>query len=298
MLKGIGLKVGATVLFAGMAVLVKLAGPDYPTGQIMFCRSFFALIPIGWLVWRDGGLHRLKTTRPLAHVGRSFIGFAAMICGFNALVLLPLADATALGFAAPLMTTALAALLLGEVVRIYRWTAVGVGFLGILLMAQPTAIISGEISGLGVAASLMGAFLASIAMIFIKRMTASEAPITIVFYFTLTCTILAGTSLFYAAKWPDVTGAALLVGMGILGGLAQHLMTSSYKYADASVLAPIDYIAMVWAVVLGFMIFGERPAMPVLAGAAIVTLSGLFIVWRERQIGIAKTRPPERVVPL
>lgn len=289
---GIACKVGATALFAGMGALIKAIGGDYPIGQVVFSRSVFALIPVLLLVHHAGGLAVLRTTRPGSHLLRSFSGFLAMTCSFSALTMLPLADATALNFVSPLMTTALAVPLLGERVRIYRWTAVLVGFAGVVLMLRPEGTASGPLVAgvvpLGVVFALLGALFTALAMIAIRRMAAAEPSITIVFWFTTSCTMLGGLTLPFAFRLPPAEDGAMLVAIGLLGGCAQVLLTNSYRHAPASTLAPFDYAAMLWALVIGYFAFGETPEAPVMAGAVVVIASGLFIVWRERQLGLIR----------
>ncbi len=289
---GIAYKIGATALFASMGALIKSTGPDYPIGQVVFSRSVFALIPVLVLVRHAGGLAVLRTRRPGGHLLRSLSGFMAMTCSFAGLTLLPLADATALGFVSPLMTTALAVPLLGERVRIYRWSAVLVGFAGVLLMLRPAGTAGGPMLigavPLGVVLALLGALFTALAMIAIRRMAAAEPSITIVFWFTASCTALGALTLPFAFRLPPASDAVALVGIGLLGGCAQVLLTNSYRLAPASTLAPFDYTAMLWALVIGYVVFREVPEPLVMAGAAIVIASGLFIVWRERRLGLSR----------
>lgn len=291
---GIGYKVLATGLFAGMSALIKFVGGDYPVGQVAFARSLFALVPVFLLIRWNGGLAALRTTRPGAHLMRSVSGFAAMMLSFGGLALLPLADATALGFLAPLLTTAFAALLLGERVRVYRWTAVFVGFGGMLLMVQPQGESAGPIVlgilPLGVVLALSATVFTALAMISIRRMANTEPSITIVFWFTLTCTVFAGLTLPFAHVVPTPRDAMLLVAIGLLGGFAQVLLTASYRLAPASTLAPFDYTALLWALIIGYVVFGDVPDPLVLGGAGIVIGSGIFIILRERMLGLERGR--------
>lgn len=291
---GIGYKILATGLFAAMSALIKHVGADYPVGQVVFARSLFALIPVFLLIHWTGGLSALKTRRPGAHLVRSLAGFLAMVLSFGGLALLPLADATALGFLAPLLTTAFAALLLGEQVRVYRWSAVVIGFGGVLLMVQPQGAAGGPVVlgvlPLGVALALSAAVFTALAMVSIRRMVDTEPSIAIVFYFTLTCTVFAGLTLPFEHVVPPPRDAALLVAIGLLGGFAQVLLTASYRFAPASTLAPFDYTALLWALGIGYVAFGDVPKPLVLAGAAVVVGSGIFIILRERALGLERTR--------
>jgi len=300
-LRSVGLKVVSTGLFAVMGALIKWLGPEYPTGQIVFVRSLFALIPVLVLLRAAGGWSVLRTARPFSHLGRSLAGVTAMFCRFTALTLIPLATATAITFAAPLITTALAAWLLGETVRRSRWTAVTVGFLGVLLMLQPAVMrgldpkVVDDTYVLGAGAALLGALFMAIAMIQIRRMTATEPSITIVFYFSATCTVVGAATLPFAAVVPDLTDGAAMVAIGVLGGLAQVTLTASYRHAGASLIAPFEYTALLWAFAIGYVAFGEVPEPVVLTGAAFVVAAGVFILYREHRLGLerARQRRPE-----
>ncbi len=303
-LRSVGLKVVSTGLFAVMGALIKWLGPDYPTGQIVFVRSLFALIPVLLLVRAAGGWSVLRTARPWSHLGRSLAGVTAMFCRFTSLTLIPLATATAITFAAPLITTALAAWLLGETVRRYRWTAVTVGFLGVLLMLQP-AVVRGLTAGamddayvFGAAAALLGAVFMAIAMIQIRHMTATEPGISIVFYFSATCTVVGAATLPFAAVMPDLLDGAAMVAIGVVGGLAQVTLTASYRNAGASLIAPFEYTALLWAFLIGYVVFGEVPEPVVLAGAAVVVAAGVFILHREHRLGLERARQRRPEPPL
>ncbi len=291
----IAFKLGAVGLFACMSGIVKALADQVPVGQVVFARSFFALLPILWLIWRAGGFHSLKTTRPLGHALRSGAGLFAMFCGFAALGLAPLADVVAIGFAATVFTPALAFVFLKERVGIYRWSAVGIGFVGILLMLQPAGLQlfeagldrpPAEAVGLGFA--LMGAVFVALATIAIRALATKEQPAAIIFYFTMTCTVVSALTLPFDAVMPDTRQALMLITIGVIGGIAQILMTRAYVLAPASLVAPFDYTAMVYAAIIGYLIFGDRIEPIVLAGAVLVIGSGLFIFYRERRLGLPR----------
>jgi drug/metabolite transporter (DMT)-like permease len=298
MLKGIGLKIGATFAFALMAALVKTAAPVFPVSEVVFFRSIFAMATLAaWLASRGEWPGALKTARPLGHVGRSIAGSGGMFGGFLALAMLPLADATAFTFATPLMVVPLAAVVLGEEVRLTRALAVGAGFLGVVVM------LSGHFGGasrIGAIVALCGASAAAVAMIQTRRLTQSEATGAIVFYFSSVTAAISLVILVGASLWPS--GAPLaeavasqrfvapgplaffaLAAVGLLGGCGQILMTHCYRYADASVIAPFDYVSMIWAATLGYLVFAETPTPRVLLGAGIVVAAGVAMLWREHQ---------------
>ena len=283
----IALKLLATLTFSAMYVAIRLAG-SVPVGEVVFFRAFFALVPLFVVATFTVGLRAVfRTQRLHVHMLRSVMGVTSMFLNFAALKMLPLADLTGFSFVMPIFAVVLAALLLREQVGPWRGTAVVIGFGGVLLMINPNGgsgsiLAHGLSPGAGLA--LLGALLSAFVVIFIRQMSTTERSETIVFYFMLV-TALAGalTMLWWRAPLTPVM-TAWLVTAGLLGGIGQICMTYSYRYAEPSLLAPFDYVAMVWAALFGFAVFGEVPERWVLAGAAIVVSSGLFIVWRERQL--------------
>jgi drug/metabolite transporter (DMT)-like permease len=241
------------------------------------------------MVIRGIGMSTLKTNQPWSHARRAMTGVCAMFSYFGALTFLPVADLTAIGFASPLIVVILAATVLGEVVRLYRWSAVAVGFIGVMIMVSPH--ISGDFghgSGIGVGLALANAVFVAFTMIFIRMMSASEPALTIAFYFQLASACVSGLIMTFMWVTPDVGQLVLLVSLGVLGGIGQLLMTNSYRFADASTLANFDYAAMVWAILFGWLVFSELPPAEVFVGAVVVIGSGLFIAWREQKLGLAR----------
>jgi drug/metabolite transporter (DMT)-like permease len=292
---GIALKIAATFSFSLMAAIARWLGDAYPLGQIVFFRASFALLPIaGLMFFSKTSLAELATERPLAHVLRSIAGVGAMFSYFAALAYLPLADVTAIGFASPLFVVALAAVVLGEHVHVYRWSAVAVGFVGVLIMVSPHLQQSEAGTPIvGLVCAFAAAIFTAFAMVAIRRMSATESAIAIALYFQLTCMSVSLATLPFAWVTPNARDLTLLVLIGIMGGFGQLFMTNSFRFAQASMLANFDYAAMVWAILFGWLFFSELPASAVYLGAAIVIASGAFIAWRERQLGIE--RAAERV---
>src|SRR5499426_2308513 len=292
-LKAISLKVMSALLFALMSALVRFLGERYPVGQIVFFRSAFAILPVVLIyAWRNELMAAVRTVRPLGHAGRGAISMCGMFCNFSALARLPIVDATALSFTAPLITVAMSAVILKERVRIYRWSAVLVGLIGILVMLGPhfdlSAYANSAMTTAGIAFAIAGAFFNSGSVIQTRRLTETETTSSIVFYFSLICA-LAGLATWplgwLMPTWPEL--AALIV-IGICGGLAHILLTESYRLAPASMIAPFDYTSMLWALLLGFLVFGEVPSMLVFVGAGIIAAAGLFVIWRERRLGLKR----------
>lgn len=294
--KGILLKLVSALLFAVMSALIRWLGEIVPLGQVVFFRSAFAIVPVVIIYALRGELMTaVRTGRPFGHFGRGLVGIAGMFLSFAALARLPLANATAIGFAAPLITVALAALVLKERVRIYRWSAVGVGFVGVLVMLVPYLDLSSTAAGgstqtIGAVLGLAAAFCNAGSVIQTRRLTDSETTSAIVLYFSLICAV--GGLLTLPFDWHHPTGRELaaLIAIGMIGGVSHLLLTESYRFAPTSVVAPFDYTSIFWAFVLGYAMFGEVPSALVFVGAAIIALAGLFVIWRERQLGIGRSR--------
>jgi drug/metabolite transporter (DMT)-like permease len=298
--KGIALKLISALLFAAMSALVRDLGKVAPVGQMVFFRSAFAILPVVVIYAFRGELGTaVRTSRPLGQLGRGLLSVGGMFSNFAALVRLPLADATAISFASPLITVALAAIVLKERVRIYRWSAVLVGFAGVIVMLIPHFEV-GHYAAIGAATAAIGSLLALASamcnagtVIQTRRLTQSETTSSIVFYFSAVCAIAGALTLpfdWYTPSAGELTG---LISLGVLGGLAHILLTESYRHAAASVVAPFDYTSMLWALVLGYWLFGELPETLVYVGASIVASAGLFVIWRERQLGLARAREVE-----
>ena len=295
---GISLKIASALAFTLMSAGVKLVGERYPVGEIVFFRSAFALVPLLlWLSWRGRLLDAVRTNDLKGHGLRGIISTCGMFAGFVALSYLPLSDAVAIGYASPLITVVLAALLLKETVRAYRWTAVVVGFAGVLIMLMPhlnlSALAQGGGAGVGALFALFAACCSAGATIQIRRLTATERTGAIVFYFSLMTTVLGLATLVLGWRMPDLADAALLVTIGVLGGIGQILLTQSYRYADTSLIAPFEYTTMLWAVLIGWFLFAQLPQAAVVAGGIIVAAAGIFVLWRERRLGLQRAKAVE-----
>lgn len=302
-LYGISLKIISTLAFTLMSAGIKIVAARSPVGQMIFCRSFFALIPLFiWLVWQGDFPLALRTRNLAGHLKRGLIGSIGMFAGFTALTLLPLPDAIAINYAGPLLVVMLAAWLLKEQVRFYRWTAVVVGFVGVVIMLSPhfetrdIALGLGSGPALGALAAIVGAFCSAFATIAVRMLTKTETTGAIVFYFMVLTSLLGLATSVFGWPMPTLSDAALLVMIGILGGLGQIFLTASYRAADASLVAPFEYTSMIWALAIGWFLFGEMPVKAVLVGSAIVVSAGLFVIWRENQLGLLR-RPSNEADP-
>jgi len=286
-LLGIALKLSGTVLLAGMAALVKVLSTKYPIMEIAFFRSVFGLLTVVVLILASRErLGWLRSKHPWAHVRRGMVGVGGLATTFLTLSLLPLADATALSFSAPLFLVMFAIPLLGERVGIYRLSAVAIGFVGVVMIAQPH-VTGGEgvtPQPLGVAVGVLAAVLIALAQIALRFAGRTERTYTTVFYFSLSCALISALALPFGWTNPDWGGFTLLALTGLLGGVSQLCFTQSYRYADATALASFDYATLVWALFIGLIFFDEFPTAMVIGGALIVIASGLFIVFRERYL--------------
>jgi drug/metabolite transporter (DMT)-like permease len=288
-IKAISLKVASALIFAVMSVLVRYLGAAYPVGQVVFFRSAFAIVPVVVIyAWRRELEAAVRMGRPFGHAGRGLTAIGGMFCNFSALARLPIVDATAISFAAPLITVAMAALWLKERVRIYRWSAVIIGFAGVLVMLLPHLDISGSVAAAGAAIGaffgLAGAFFNAGSIIQTRHLTKSETTSSIVFYFSLICALAGLVTWPFGWNTPSGTELAALVGIGLCGGLGHIVLTESYRWAPASLVAPFEYTSMLWALMLGYLAFGELPTALGFLGAAIIAGAGLFVIWRERQL--------------
>ena len=293
-LRGIALKVMAVCLFMGMASLIKAASTDVPPGQAVFFRSFFALpIILGWLAMRGELRHGWKTENPVGHFWRGLIGTSAMGLGFTGLGLLPLPEVTAIGYAAPLLVVVFASMFLNEQVGWYRLSAVGLGMIGVLIVLSPRLSIGASLSSgetLGAIVVLMGAVFAALAQVFVRKLVQTEGTAAIVFWFTITSSLLALCTIPWGWALPSVAAATMLIIAGLLGGMGQIFLTSSYRFADASLVAPFDYTSMILALIIGYFVFDEVPTGTMLMGAVIVITAGVLIIWRERVLGLQRVQ--------
>ncbi len=303
-LRGIGLKVLSVTVFTMMAICIKASAPHVPPGEAVFFRSFFAMpVIIVWLIWQHDLRHGLETRHPLGHLWRGLVGTSAMGFGFTALGLLPLPEATALGYAAPLLTVILAAMFLGERVRAFRLTAVFVGLIGVVIVLLPNLTLvkpdgaATAAQTVGAMAALLGAVSAAMAQVFVRKLIHTEKTGTIVFYFSLTASVLSLVTLPFGWVVPLPLEAVLLVSAGVLGGVGQILLTESYRHAETGVIAPFEYVSMLLALILGYVIFDELPTRSMLIGAALIVAAGLFIIWRERRLGIQRAASRKVMTP-
>ncbi len=262
--------------FSLMDVLVKWSDA-YPVGQVLFFRGFCGIIPILFLIPRDRFLDFYKTTRPLLHFKRCLSGLIALVAIFIALRNLPLATVVSITFAAPIFTTIFSIFLLKEKVGLYRWLAVLVGFIGIIVITEP-GFSSLNFYYIYPIIFCLGLSYVAIA---IRKLSTTEPVWLISFFFSFSIAILGLLSLFQGWIMPNFLDLFLLSMVGILGGLANLWLSQSYKYSEVSLVTPLKYLALVFAIIFGYFIWSEVPTLKTLIGALLVILSSFIIFRRE-----------------
>jgi drug/metabolite transporter (DMT)-like permease len=281
-LAGIALRLLTALLLAVMFALVKLAATrGVHVVESLFYRQIGSALCAMGLVAAGAGFASLRTRRVGAHVIRMVLGVTAMGLNFLAMIMLPLAEATSIGFTVPIFATVLAALLLGEPTGKWRWGAVAAGFAGVLLIIQPG---SGEVATLGAAVAILAALLTAMVTIVIRRLGATEKTPTTVFWFAISSLVPLGLLMMRYGGMHDGETWAILAGLALAGGLAQITLTAALRLASVALVMPMDYTSLLWATLLGFWIFAELPTPWVWAGAPVIIASGLVIVWREHRL--------------
>lgn len=296
-------KLAAVVFFIIMATLIKASSERVPTGEAVFFRSFFAIpIILSWLAVRGELKTGLKTDNLTGHFWRGLVGTMGMSTGFAALGLLPFSEVKAIQYAQPVLVVVFAAMFLGERVRIFRLTAVALGMAGVLVIMSPRLTILNEAGSdirlaLGALLAFASALFAALAHVFVRKLTQSEATSAIVFYFAITASTLSLLTIPYGWVYPTPQEAIMLVGAGLVGAIGQIFLTSSYRYADASLIAPFEYSSILLALAIGFFVFAEVPTWMMLGGVVMIVAAGGLIIWRERQLGYERSKGRKVMTP-
>lgn len=277
-LHGIYLKLASLVLFCTMDAMVKGLGDTYGSFQLMLFRSAIALIPVAVLIWRAGGLRIVRANRPWLQAVRVVVGFGSTLGFFYVFPRMPLVDAYAISFAAPLFMVALSVPLLREPVGWRRWTAVAVGFAGVLIMLDPWGMDIHPISLILLAAT----FCYALSTILVRLLSRHDHDVVTLFWFALACSAVSLVGAIPEWIWPTPMDWLWLIVLGLLGGVAQILITRAWRLAPAAVLAPFDYSSIVLAMLFGYLWFQEEPSWTVWYGLPLVIGSGLYILHRER----------------
>ena len=279
-LKGIAALVTAGAILSLTDSLAKHLTGIYPVGEILFFRSLFVFIPILFMVSRSGGLGSLRVNN---WGGQILRGGCVLFTTFGfvmAIKVMPLADVIAIFFVSPIFGTAMAPFLLGEKVGWRRWTAVLIGFAGVLYMIKPG---SNPLVWVAVFA-LSAAFTNSLRDIITRRLSTTETNNSIMFYSTAFVLIGGLCALPFGWKTPDLYGIGILAATGILQGVGQYFLVIAFRFGEVAVLAPFRYFNLVWAVIYGYLFFGDVPQRDIIIGGAVVVGSGLFIWWRELRV--------------
>ena len=281
----------SVLFFSLMDVLIKITN-EYDVGQVMFSRAIFGLIPIFFLIPKNRIKNFYKTKNKLLHFYRSFVGAVAMYAIFVGLRNLQLSEVTSLAFSGPIWVVIFSILFLGEKIRAKRWIAVALGFVGVLIISKPGFdnlnfyYIYPIIFTLGFAG----------VSIFIRKLTLAGEPIYLIaFYFSI-CSAIFGLFTLPFGGWviPSSYDLVLLILIGLLGGIANLLLTKSYQLAEVSLITPLKYLSLVFAIIFGFYLFDEIPTIYTLAGASLIIISSAIIFVREHQLKKPITLPREQ----
>ena len=291
----IALKLVAVCLFMIMAAVIKVAVQSVPPGQAVFFRSLFAIPVILLWIWQQGALREALIPNNLrGHIWRGLFGTTAMGLTFAGLGLLPLPEVTAIGYATPIFTVILAVFMLNERVGLYRMSAVALGLIGVLVVIWPRLTLDAAAltqgAALGAILVLIASILRALVQIHIRTLVKTEHTAAIVFYFSATATIMSLFSIPFGWVVPDPLTLGLMIGAGLIGGVAQILVTASYRYGAASMLAPFDYSSLIFAGLIGWLVFSEIPTWSMIVGAGLVVAGGAVIMWRERQLGLTQSK--------
>jgi drug/metabolite transporter (DMT)-like permease len=284
--RGALLMLGATALFTIMSAIIKGVSDSIHFIEVMFFRSAFALPVMLFIAARGRDWGLLRTRRFPAHVVRAFTGTMAQGCSFYALTVLPLAEQTALTYTTPLFVTLLSIPFLGERVGIHRWSAVLLGFAGIMVIALGEGAFQGgslpdRVVAIGMAVAVAQGVWSAMTTLLVRSLSATESSATIVLWqsMLMTAFTLAALPLFWTT--PSPLEWLLLILVGLVGGVAQVMLTEAYASAQVSALGPYSYTSILWSVAIGWVVFSDAPGLSTLAGAALIVASGLYILHRE-----------------
>jgi drug/metabolite transporter (DMT)-like permease len=280
---GMALRLLSAVSIALMFAGVKwVAQRGVHVVETMFYRQIgTALCAFAWAAFGRHGISQLRTRRLRAHVTRMSLSLVGMALNFLAMILLPLAEATAIGFSVPIFATVLAATVLGEKTGAWRWSAVVIGFIGVLIVLQPG---SAHIPMTGGLVAVAAALTTACATVVIRKLGATEAAATTVFWFAASSLVPLAFALPFFAGAHEARVWLVLAGLSIAGGVAQLALTGALRLAPVALVMPMDYSSLIWATLLGLTIFQQLPSHYTWAGAPVIILSGLVIVWREQRL--------------
>jgi drug/metabolite transporter (DMT)-like permease len=275
---GMAAAVGAFLMLSTMSLLAKLLTARHGVAEVAFWRNFIGVLPFFVVIFAFGRRDILAIkSKPYVVFSRSIIATASIMCLFAAFSLLPLADATALVFTSALFVPIFGFFFLGERVGPYRWSAIIVGFIGVLIIAQP----SGEWNVLGVTFALSAAIFNAVLSTMLRLLGRTEHPATLTFYLMFIGGILLAPAMPFVATVPGRDEIGLLIALGLCGLGMQLLLSTAFKYTPAALAALFSYTQIIWATLFGWLIFDDLPASNIILGAAIIVLASVFVVLRE-----------------
>lgn len=275
----------AALALATMAMLVKLAGTrGAHLMELIFWRQLITMILLGAGLAITGRIALLRTRRLPAHARRAASGLFGMMFTYGAVLLLPLAEATTLGFTAPVFAVLIAIALFGQRIGPWRWSAVGIGFAGVLVVMQPFGAAHEGVTLAGVVVGLVAPFMVALISFQLQDLNQTESPWSIVFWFAALTTPVAALALPFVSTAHDPLTWALILGMGVVGGGAQMLLTTSLRFGSAAVILLMDYTSLLWASVYGYYVFDRAAPASLWLGAPLIIAAGVIIAWRERSL--------------
>jgi drug/metabolite transporter (DMT)-like permease len=280
-------------IFTSTSVMIRLLSTQIESVQTAFFRAFLSVLLLLPMI-AAGRVKPWRSKRLAGHFWRTAMGTASMVLGFYAVAMLPLADATAIAFSQPLFSVVVAALVAGEKVRWRRWSATAIGFIGVLVMVRPGA---GSLQ-LGALVALANAASVAISIYLVKRLSNSEAPLMILTQFAIFSTLLLAVPAIVVWRWPDFWGWVLALGVALSATVGQYFWVQAFKSGEMSAVAPFEYLRLPFAVLVGWLIWGQMPEIWTYVGAAIVIGSALYIAHREAQLARQRRRQPGSNQPL
>lgn len=293
-LGGIGLRLLAMLSVSVMFVMVKLLdNSGIHLLESLFWRQALVLPFLLFWIWRFAGFHTLKTQRIGSHIRRTVMGLMGMACNFLAMIFLPMAEATTINLSVPIFAVIFAAFLLGENIGWRRWSAVLFGFVGVVIVLDPVSTFANGFDGrhgLGTIIAISGAVVTALVSIALRDLGRTEKSSTVVFYFSLISMVPLGLALPFVFTPHNLEQWLLILGLGLSGAVVQMTLTASLRLAPVSVVLPMDYSSLLWAIALGWYVFGTIPAEATWVGAPLIIFSGLFIAWREHRRQIQRPK--------
>lgn len=293
-LGGIALRLLAMLSLSLMFVLVKLidAAGIHIVESLFWRQAIVLPMLVAWAM-THGGLSLYRTNRLGTHARRAMMGLTGMALNFGGMIFLPMAEATTINLSVPIFAVIFAAIFLGERTGWQRGSAVIVGFLGVLVVLNPTTVVSSGFAGehgMGTLIALAGAVMTALITIQVRDLARTESPMAIVFWFSLISLVPLGLALPFVMTAHSPAEWALLAGLGVLGAVVQMALTGALRLAPVAVVMPMDYSSLLWSIACGWYFFGTLPADTTWVGAPLIIASGLFIAWREHRLHIERQK--------